>query len=264
MGVGQVPVLATRLPVALFRGLLPCLEWRLFGRRLIRSGGRPWKLDAAWYATTGPNLRGCCWGAVWVLAVASTGTSLRFGQFRWGGAERCRDYIRTTVDCHCHRGVDLWKQVGHRTKSLASNAGERSGFALKSRVGFRHRPGVAQYHRSTKMHNEALGTRLVLLSEFDAVCKNSSWQIPSYAIKDWLRTAKRLRILLLWTLAGICFVPFSAPAQPGIPLWTNCYNGSGNGSDNASAVAVDSSGNVYVTGSSRGRGTRLEYATVAY
>ena len=183
MGVGQVPVLATRLPVALFRGLLPCLEWRLFGRRLIRSGGRPWRLDAAWYATTGPNLRGCCWGAVRVLAVASTGTSLRFGQFRWGGAERCRDYIRTTVDCHCHRGVDLWKQVGHRTKSLASNAGERSGFALKSRVGFRHRPGVAQYHRSTKMHNEALGTRLVLLSEFGQFAKTLPGRFPATRLK---------------------------------------------------------------------------------
>jgi len=123
---------------------------------------------------------------------------------------------------------------------------------------------VGDPERSTKMHNEELGTRLVLLSEFNTVRKNSSWQIPSYAIKDWLRTAKCLRGLLLWTLAGICFVPFSTPAQPGIPLWTNCYNGSGNGSDNASAVAVDSSGNVYVTGSSRGSGTRLEYATVAY
>ena len=37
-------------------------------------------------------------------------------------------------------------------------------------------------------------------------------------------------------------------SSAGVPLWTNRYNGPGNGDDYASAVAVDGSNNVIVTG----------------
>ena len=50
----------------------------------------------------------------------------------------------------------------------------------------------------------------------------------------------------------------------GMPLWTNRYNGPGNADDYANAVAVDGSGNVFVTGSSDGIGTGPDYATVGY
>src|SRR5438445_323519 len=50
----------------------------------------------------------------------------------------------------------------------------------------------------------------------------------------------------------------------GAPLWTNRYNGPGNGDDYAFAVAVDGSGNVFVTGYSIGSSGFYEYATVAY
>jgi hypothetical protein len=53
-------------------------------------------------------------------------------------------------------------------------------------------------------------------------------------------------------------------SSAGVPLWTNTYNGPGNGNDEAAAVAVDRSGNVIVTGYSTGSEGDYDFATIKY
>jgi hypothetical protein len=50
----------------------------------------------------------------------------------------------------------------------------------------------------------------------------------------------------------------------GVRKWVKRYDGPGNGGDIARAVDVDSAGNVYVTGPSRGDGTDWDYCTIKY
>lgn len=50
----------------------------------------------------------------------------------------------------------------------------------------------------------------------------------------------------------------------GVQQWAASYNGPVNGIDGANSVKADESGNVYVTGYSRGQGSLYDYATIKY
>lgn len=52
--------------------------------------------------------------------------------------------------------------------------------------------------------------------------------------------------------------------QSGVQQWVQRYNGTGNSYDESRLLAIDTSGNVYVAGTSRGSNTARDYATVKY
>jgi uncharacterized delta-60 repeat protein len=72
-------------------------------------------------------------------------------------------------------------------------------------------------------------------------------------------------IIIFFLVGAPLLIPLGgrdAPAR--LEKWVARYNGPGNGADEPSAIAVDGSGNIYVTGWSRCAGPYDDYATIKY
>jgi Beta-propeller repeat len=76
--------------------------------------------------------------------------------------------------------------------------------------------------------------------------------------------------ILIALFAATGSQPFTSQRTSYVPVagvyeaWVARYNGTGNGNDEAQAVAVDNSGNVYVAGTMFGSGTLNDIATIKY
>jgi hypothetical protein len=68
-------------------------------------------------------------------------------------------------------------------------------------------------------------------------------------------------LFLVLGLSYLCVTDIFAQVDT---AWVRRYNGPADSTDSPAAIAVDHSGNVYVTGLSYGIGTQLDYATVKY
>ncbi len=93
--------------------------------------------------------------------------------------------------------------------------------------------------------------------------KRTTLLLPLTTLGCNLNTACRARLWAALCLAGL-LATTAPPAQAAVTeAWVQRYNGPANSSDGAQALAVDSSGNVAVTGSSS-NGTNSDYYTAKY
>jgi len=131
-----------------------------------------------------------------------------------------------------------WRRATHLSSTDAS--ARQGGPSIEALTGEVSRSWVANYPSSTIGSTENVAKAIAVDAQGNVYVTGYSGTSPNY---DY--------VTLKYNALGI-------------QQWAVTYPGPGNNDDEAVAIAVDGSGNVYVTGVSVGSGTSYDYATVKY
>src|SRR6266542_1428076 len=127
---------------------------------------------------------------------------------------------------------------------FATSATGRTRRGEANPLGFDSGPPTARSAQTKRSSSASTSTAEALLSDLSQGCTDPMRRLAARVYRP----------------NGFRFSPSGNVQEE----WAKGYNGPGNFSDQAFAIAIDGSGNVYVTGASFGSGTDYDYATIKY
>lgn len=174
-----------------------------------------------------------------------------------GGSNDSDNHQQIALIAYSNAGTPLWKNLyigptiyGDYASGVAVDSGgsvfvtgashNTNGFSDYLTLAF-SREGVPLWTNRYNTGNASVANAIAVDSGGNVFVTGQSWSavgFPDYATVGYSGT--------------------------GVPLWTNRYDGPVHRDDNATAVAVDGSGNVFVTGYSTGVTSNYDYVTIGY
>jgi WD40 repeat protein len=232
-----------------------------------RSGGRLWirRSDRTWgnsLAVTPDGSKVIVTGIYTVAYAASTGNEIWVRRFAgqatciFGGETIAVSATRVFVTGTLGVCNELDDVLGPQTEAYAVSTGTR----LWARITVNEEwSGPVSVTDGTKVFTLDSKVRA-----FSASTGSRLWKMDNYGISS-LAVSPDGSNLFATGSSGSDYLTMALVSTTGAKLWQASYNGPGDGSDYAGAIAVSPGGTrVFVTGGSVGAGTNSDFATLAY